>query len=116
MKSKVKLPPSFTYMHHTYKIHENGVLKYEDTNRECLGLVRWRDSAIRIDTSMERNQLIQTLAHEIWHIAVDRSGLPIDADSTENFVDTIAYAMIEMFRSNPKWFGKFWFKGEADAD
>jgi Zn-dependent peptidase ImmA (M78 family) len=111
-----KLPKTFTYMHHKYKIYDNGVLKFEDTGKEMLGMVKWRDSVIRVDANMDRQQVIQTLAHEVWHIAVDRSGLPLDADSTETFVDTIAYAMIEMFRSNPKWFGKFWLNGDADAN
>jgi Zn-dependent peptidase ImmA (M78 family) len=111
----LKLPKVFTYMHHTFDIRKGKIKENEmedvKSSSELWGKVYWMKDEIIVSPKLKGYQKRETLAHELWHVAMDKCGLPIDGESLETFVDTVAKCMLEMFDANP-WFGSY-FQGDS---
>lgn len=107
----MKLPTKFVYMNHPFKIVERKPSKDSETKRRNWGEVRWKDQRIIINPTLKPDIHKAVFAHELWHIALDRSGLSLDHDSLEKLIDVISHGMIEMFKSN-EWFGEY-FHGKS---
>ena len=111
----IKLPETFTYMHHTFEISGKRISRYKETGRKLFGQVKWRKSKIYLNPHLKGDVLLSTFAHELWHIAIDRAGLSLEDKDTEKLVDVLSYALIEMAKSN-KWFRTIWTKGDTDEN
>jgi len=102
----MKLPKTFTYMHHTFSIEEGDTEVSEKTGNHYLGQVNWREDRIILYDEQTPQVMKSTLAHELYHIVLDRSGLDLDEGSLERLCDIMSYSLIEMALANP-WFGEY---------
>ena len=56
---------------------------------------------IRIDTTMDRYKVIDTLLHEVHHAIWWAYGIQ-DSDAEERTVSTLSYALLQVLRDNPE--------------
>ena len=105
----MKLPKSFVYMHHPFKIIEGDVDESnlaENEHKFLWGAVRWAEGSIVVNPNLSPHLRKTVLAHELWHVAIDKCGIALDTEGKETLVDLLSHCMVEMFASNP-WFGEY---------
>lgn len=86
------IPKAITVGPHTYKVRRVRKLV------EDLGLCSYDTATVSIRQGMGASKTREVLLHEVLHAC----GYPSLCDKDEEFVDTIAPALLQVLRSNPE--------------
>lgn len=85
------IPESITVGPHTYKVRR--VRKLQDLGKCC-----YDTQTVKLRPRMPRDKTREVLLHEVLHAC----GYPSLCGKDEEFVDTIAPALLQVLRANPK--------------
>ncbi len=91
----MKLPKSFTYKGHVWKIVQTKNLVHEDGTK-CDGICDTDLRTIYLEKTLVSAKKQFAFFHELQHVVVHESHIPLDAPFTESIEDILAEAFAEL--------------------
>ncbi len=91
----MKLPKSFVYKGHTWTIKIVSNLIHDDRTK-CDGICDTDLRVVYIDKDLSSKAKTQAFLHELFHVLIHETHIPLDAPFTETVEDIVAEAFSDM--------------------
>lgn len=97
----MRLPNSFQYKGHTWKVTIEKNLFHSDGTK-CAGLCDTETREIYIEAKLSRKEKLSAFYHELFHVIVHEAHVPADTPFTEGVEDIMAEAFADLLETTFK--------------